>query len=229
MIKLAANAALMTRISFINEIANVCEATGADVVQVAEGVGSTGGSAELPAGRHRLRRQLLPEGLARAQAARGQLGLPLPAPQRGDRGQRAAEAARDRQAAEAPRQPARQDGRAARARLQAEHRRHARGAEPRAGRAAARGGRRGARLGPRRGRRAVLPRRRSAPTRWRRSPARTRPCSSPSGRSSPSSTGRRRRDDAKRAAHRRPQHARPGRDARGRLRLRGHRPRRGLA
>jgi UDPglucose 6-dehydrogenase len=29
----------MTRISFINEIANVCEATGADVVKVAEGVG----------------------------------------------------------------------------------------------------------------------------------------------------------------------------------------------
>ena len=39
MIKLAANAALMTRISFINEIANVCEATGADVVQVAKGIG----------------------------------------------------------------------------------------------------------------------------------------------------------------------------------------------
>ncbi len=39
MIKLAANAFLMTRISFINEIANVCEATGADVVQVAEGIG----------------------------------------------------------------------------------------------------------------------------------------------------------------------------------------------
>jgi UDPglucose 6-dehydrogenase len=39
MIKLAANAFLMTRISFINEIANVCEATGADVEQVAEGVG----------------------------------------------------------------------------------------------------------------------------------------------------------------------------------------------
>src|SRR5581483_11688638 len=38
-IKLAANAFLMTRISFINEIANVCEATGADVVRVAEGVG----------------------------------------------------------------------------------------------------------------------------------------------------------------------------------------------
>ncbi len=39
MIKLAANAFLMTRISFINEIANVCEATGADVVKVAAGIG----------------------------------------------------------------------------------------------------------------------------------------------------------------------------------------------
>src|SRR5213079_3047852 len=39
MIKLAANGFLATRISFINEIANVCEALGADVVKVAEGVG----------------------------------------------------------------------------------------------------------------------------------------------------------------------------------------------
>ncbi|MGZ4397704.1 MAG: UDP-glucose dehydrogenase family protein [Gaiellaceae bacterium] len=39
MVKLAANAFLMTRISFINEIANVCELTNADVVKVAEGVG----------------------------------------------------------------------------------------------------------------------------------------------------------------------------------------------
>jgi UDPglucose 6-dehydrogenase len=39
MVKLAANAALVTRISFINEIANVCEATGADVVTVAQGIG----------------------------------------------------------------------------------------------------------------------------------------------------------------------------------------------
>jgi UDPglucose 6-dehydrogenase len=39
MVKLASNAFLMTRISFINEIANVCEATGADVVQVAQGIG----------------------------------------------------------------------------------------------------------------------------------------------------------------------------------------------
>jgi UDPglucose 6-dehydrogenase len=39
MIKLAANAFLGTRISFINEIANVCELVGADVEQVAHGMG----------------------------------------------------------------------------------------------------------------------------------------------------------------------------------------------
>jgi len=39
MIKLAANAFLMTRVSFVNEIANVCELVGADVNSVAEGVG----------------------------------------------------------------------------------------------------------------------------------------------------------------------------------------------
>jgi len=39
MIKLASNAFLTTRISFINEIANVCELVGADVVDVARGIG----------------------------------------------------------------------------------------------------------------------------------------------------------------------------------------------
>jgi UDPglucose 6-dehydrogenase len=39
MIKLASNAFLPTRISFINEIANVCELVGADVETVARGVG----------------------------------------------------------------------------------------------------------------------------------------------------------------------------------------------
>jgi UDPglucose 6-dehydrogenase len=39
MIKLAANAFLATKISFINEIANVCEETGADVLEVAQGMG----------------------------------------------------------------------------------------------------------------------------------------------------------------------------------------------
>jgi UDPglucose 6-dehydrogenase len=39
MIKLAANAFLATKISFVNEIANVCENVGADVAVVAEGMG----------------------------------------------------------------------------------------------------------------------------------------------------------------------------------------------
>jgi len=39
MIKLTANAFLVTRISFINEIANVCELVGADVEHVAKGIG----------------------------------------------------------------------------------------------------------------------------------------------------------------------------------------------
>jgi UDPglucose 6-dehydrogenase len=39
MIKYAANAFLATKISFINEIANVCEMTGADVTVVAQGMG----------------------------------------------------------------------------------------------------------------------------------------------------------------------------------------------
>jgi UDPglucose 6-dehydrogenase len=39
MVKLASNAFLTTKISFINEIANVCEQTGADVVEVARGMG----------------------------------------------------------------------------------------------------------------------------------------------------------------------------------------------
>ena len=39
MIKLASNAFLATKISFVNEIANVCEEVGADVGQVAKGMG----------------------------------------------------------------------------------------------------------------------------------------------------------------------------------------------
>ena len=38
MIKYASNAFLATRISFINEIANICEALGADVTEVARGM-----------------------------------------------------------------------------------------------------------------------------------------------------------------------------------------------
>jgi UDPglucose 6-dehydrogenase len=39
MIKYASNAFLATRISFINEIAAICEAVGADVKEVANGMG----------------------------------------------------------------------------------------------------------------------------------------------------------------------------------------------
>lgn len=39
MVKLASNGLLATKISFINEIANVCEATGADITAVAKAVG----------------------------------------------------------------------------------------------------------------------------------------------------------------------------------------------
>jgi UDPglucose 6-dehydrogenase len=39
MIKYAANAFLATKISFINEIANICDRVGADVTQIAKGIG----------------------------------------------------------------------------------------------------------------------------------------------------------------------------------------------
>src|SRR4051812_29395568 len=42
MVKLASNAFLATKISFINEIANVCEEPGGDVVEVARGMGLDG-------------------------------------------------------------------------------------------------------------------------------------------------------------------------------------------
>lgn len=52
MIKYAANAFLATKISFINEVANICDRVGADVVQVAKGIGldSRVGSKFLQAG-----------------------------------------------------------------------------------------------------------------------------------------------------------------------------------
>ncbi|MFS4091042.1 UDP-glucose dehydrogenase family protein [Streptomyces sp. AF1A] len=53
MVKLAANALLATKITFINEIATVCEATGADVTRVADAIGMD----------HRLGRHFLNAGL----------------------------------------------------------------------------------------------------------------------------------------------------------------------
>ncbi|MDD5750470.1 MAG: UDP-glucose/GDP-mannose dehydrogenase family protein [Candidatus Pacebacteria bacterium] len=40
LIKYASNAFLATKISFVNEIANICEKTGADILEVAKGIGS---------------------------------------------------------------------------------------------------------------------------------------------------------------------------------------------
>ena len=104
MIKLASNAFLATKISFINEIANVCDEVGADVTEVARGMGMDPriGDRFLQCG-PRLRRLLFPQGHPGAQDPRRQQRLPLPAPQLGDRGERAAEAPRDGEALEAPR------------------------------------------------------------------------------------------------------------------------------
>ena len=74
-------------------------------------------------GRHFLRAGIgwggscFPKDGVSAEAARFELGLPLPAAQRGDRGERAPEAARGGQTREAPGEARRQDGRAARARF----------------------------------------------------------------------------------------------------------------
>ena len=149
MIKLAANAFLATKISFINEIANVCEETGADVIEVARGVGLDDriGPSFLQAGIG-YGGSLLHQGRQRAEAAGGQLRLPLPAAERRDRGQRAAEAPGRLQAAAPPRRSGRQAGRHARPGLQAGDRRHARGLLAGARRSAAGRGRDRPRLRP---------------------------------------------------------------------------------
>ena len=155
MIKLAANAFLMTRISFINEIANVCEATGADVVKVAEGVGLD----------HRLGPHFLRAGIGYGGSCfpKDSLALKQLASNSGYHFQLLSavievnELQKRRVIGKLKRHlgPLRgKTRRAARARVQAEHRRHARGAVDRARLAAARRGRRGARLGPGRRRRA---------------------------------------------------------------------------
>ena len=80
MIKLAANAFLTTRISFINEIANVCELVGADVNEVAYGVGL-----DHRLGLHFLRAGVgfggscFPKDITALKQLAGNSGLPLPA------------------------------------------------------------------------------------------------------------------------------------------------------
>ena len=149
MIKLAANAALMTRISFINEIANVCEATGADVVKVAEGIGHD----------RRIGKSFLRAGVGFGGSCfpKDSLALKQLAANSGYHFQvlnaviEVNELQKRRVIGKldaASRIAARKAHRAARPRVQAEHRRHARGARLRAGRPAARRGRRRRRVGP---------------------------------------------------------------------------------
>ena len=94
MIKLASNAFLATKISFINEIANVCEEVGADVGEVARGMGMDEriGSSFLRPGIG-YGGSCFPKDVSALEAAGRQHRLSLPAAERGDRGQRAAEAA----------------------------------------------------------------------------------------------------------------------------------------
>ena len=65
LIKYAANAFLAMKITFINEMADLCEAVGADVQQVARGIGlDKPHRRQVPARRPGLRRQLLSQGHA---------------------------------------------------------------------------------------------------------------------------------------------------------------------
>ena len=131
--KYAANAMLATRISFMNEIANLAEALGADVEEVRRGIGADPriGYQFLYAGAG-LRRLVLPEGREGA-AAQRRGGRPAAArARRGRGGQRGAEA---RAAREKIKQRFGEDLRGKRFALwglafKAEHRRHARGSEP---------------------------------------------------------------------------------------------------
>ncbi len=110
MIKYASNAFLATRISFINEIARICERVDADVKVVAEGMG--------------LRGILLSERRQSAGPDGGDDGLPSGTARYGDGDQRGPAQAGGRQAAGGARQCARPNHRGAGARLQAEHRRY---------------------------------------------------------------------------------------------------------
>ena len=95
LIKYAANAFLATKITFINEIADLCEAVGGDVQDVARGIGLDGRiGSQIPPCRPRLWRLLLPQGHARA--AQDRRGRARAAADRrgGGQGQRRAASAR---------------------------------------------------------------------------------------------------------------------------------------
>ena len=181
LIKYAANTFLATKITFINEIADLCEQVGADVQEVARGIGPRRPHRpQVPACRARLWRLLLPQGHAGAGAHRRGCATRRCASSRAvvdvndGRKRRMARKIVDA----LRRRGRRQDDRRARPDLQAQHRRHARSAEPRHRAGAAGRGRQGARLRSRghgRGAASCCPtstgaatptRRWRAPTRW---------------------------------------------------------------
>ena len=140
--KYAANAMLATRISFMNEVANVCEAVGADVDQVRRAVAADrriGPSFLFPGVGYG--GSCFPKDVKAMQRFAADKDYDVRDPRGGRGGQRAAEAAAAREAEGAFRLGLAQ-GQADRrlgARLQAPHRRHARGAGGAAHRRAARG------------------------------------------------------------------------------------------
>ena len=128
LIKYAANAFLATKITFINEIADLCEAVGADVQDVARGIGLDNriGAKFLHAGPGYGGSCFPKDTLALLKTAEDHRGAAADR-RGGGQGERRPQA-RDGPQGDpgAGRRGARQDGRPARPDLQAQHRRHAR-------------------------------------------------------------------------------------------------------
>ena len=146
MVKYASNAFLATKISFINEIANVCEEVGADVTVVAHGMGL-----DSRIGRSFLRAGIgfggscFPKDVSALKQLAGNSGYHfqlLTSVIEVNELQKRRVIGKLKKHLGSPRGQA---GRAARPGLQARDRRHARGLEPGAGRPPAGRGRRGAR------------------------------------------------------------------------------------